>query len=210
VLKIKKFLLFICFYGLVFSFGVGASEKEEVFFKKCIDGDTAIFILNNEEIKVRFLAIDTPESVSTTKEWTIEGEMASVYTCDKITNAKIIELEFDPKSNKTDKYGRYLAWIWVDKNLLQEELLSLGYGKVEYIYGDYLYLERLYSAEETAKKSELGIWENRDKSKNEEKEKIIDFFDLSTILLVLFLLYMINKSAFKKFVRIFSLVNECR
>ena len=39
-----------------------ANEKKEVEFKSCIDGDTARFIMDKEEIKVRFLAIDTPET----------------------------------------------------------------------------------------------------------------------------------------------------
>lgn len=43
-------------------------SKKEVKLSKCVDGDTARFILNKEEIKARFLAIDTPESVHPTKE----------------------------------------------------------------------------------------------------------------------------------------------
>lgn len=63
----KKIMLIICAF-LTFTANVYANEKETVKFKKCVDGDTAVFTVNNEDIKVRFLAIDTPETVHPTKK----------------------------------------------------------------------------------------------------------------------------------------------
>lgn len=150
----KLFSAFIIFFCL----SVNAKALDIVSFNECIDGDTASFILDDNEIKVRFLAIDTPETVHPKKEVDQVGELASVYTCNKIKNAKTIKLEYDDNSDKLDKYKRVLAWIWVDDVLLQEELISLGYAKVEYIYGDYKYLDNLYSLEKSAKESNLGLW----------------------------------------------------
>ena len=42
------------------------AEEIEVKLSKCVDGDTAKFIYNDEVITARFLAIDTPESVHPT------------------------------------------------------------------------------------------------------------------------------------------------
>ena len=57
----------IIFLTILFCFiSVNAKEKKEVSFSKCTDGDTASVILNKKEIKLRFLAIDTPESVHPT------------------------------------------------------------------------------------------------------------------------------------------------
>ena len=36
--------------------------QKSVNFKSCIDGDTAVFIINDENVTVRFLAIDAPEN----------------------------------------------------------------------------------------------------------------------------------------------------
>lgn len=44
------------------------SEKLQVIYYKTIDGDTAKFKLNDKVITVRFLGIDTPETVHTQKE----------------------------------------------------------------------------------------------------------------------------------------------
>lgn len=153
----KKCLLF-CFMFLCFNINVYASDKIEVQLKKCVDGDTARFIYKNEEIKARFLAIDTPESVHPTKEAEPFGKEASEYTCQKLTNANKIVLEYDPKSDKTDKYDRHLVWVYVDDMLLQKDLISKGYAKVEYIYGKYKYLDELEIIEQEAKSEKLGIW----------------------------------------------------
>ena len=158
--KFFYYFLYIIIVINIFASNINASDYDIVKFNKCIDGDTASFILDEEIIKVRFLAIDTPESVHPKKEVDPIGILASNYTCEKLKNAKEIKLEYDPGSNKKDKYSRLLAWIWVDNSLLQEELIKLGYAKVYYIYGNYKYTTQLYEIEEKAKKDKLGIWEN--------------------------------------------------
>lgn len=151
----KKIIIIVL---TLITLNVNANTKETIKFKRCVDGDTAIFIINNEETRVRFLAIDTPETVHPTKEVEKYGKNASEYTCNRITNAKKIEIEYDDGSTKVDKYNRTLGWIYVDGNMLQEELVKIGYASVKYIYGKYKYTEKLYEVEEEAKKQKLGIW----------------------------------------------------
>ncbi len=168
--SIFKYLFLLLAFFSVTSI-VNASNKDSVKFEKCIDGDTASFILNKEIIKVRFLAIDTPETVHPTKEAQKFGKNASEYTCNKISKAKKIILEYDEGSTKTDKYNRNLAWVWVDGSLLQKELVSIGYAKVKYIYGNYLYTDALYELEDIAKSNNLGVW-------NSLEAKLTVFFDI--------------------------------
>ncbi len=134
------------------------SDKVEVQYSACVDGDTIKVIIDGEKYTVRLLAIDTPETVKPGTEVQPYGKEASEYTCDKIKNASKIELEYDEGSDKTDKYDRLLAWVYVDDSLLQKDLLSLGYAKVAYIYGDYKYTNDLYEVEKEAASSKLGIW----------------------------------------------------
>jgi uncharacterized repeat protein (TIGR02543 family) len=154
----KALLINILFWLCIIM--VDANTKEEVSLNKCVDGDTAVFNVGSEEIKVRFLAIDTPETVHPTKEVEAYGKDASEYTCNKLQNATTIELEYDDKSSKLDKYGRTLAWIWVDNSLLQQELIEIGYAKVAYIYGKYSYLDTLYEKQAEAKEQNLGLWQD--------------------------------------------------
>lgn len=144
---------------------VYANEKIDAKFKSCIDGDTARFIVNNQEIKVRFLAIDTPETNHPQKKEELYGKEAKEYTCNKITNANKIILEFDNNSEKKDKYNRYLAWVFVDDNLIQKELIKNGLAKVAYIYGDYKYTDELLIEEQKAKNNKIGLFSEIDKQK---------------------------------------------
>lgn len=155
-----KKILVILLTSFICITNVFANTKETVKFKKCVDGDTAVFLINQKETKVRFLAIDTPETVSPTKGVEAYGKNASEYTCTKITKAKKIVLEYDDGSTELDKYGRKLAWVYVDGSLLQKELVSVGYAKVKYIYGKYAYTQMLYEEQAKAKEQKLGIWSN--------------------------------------------------
>lgn len=147
----------ICILLCIFCINVYA-DSEVVTLNACVDGDTVWFNYNGEKSKFRFLAMDTPESVHPTKEIEAYGKEASDYTCELLTNAKEIIVQFDADSDIQDKYDRYLAWIWVDGELLQEKLVEKGYAQVAYIYGDYFYTNSLCKVQQSAKNAELGIW----------------------------------------------------
>lgn len=138
---------------------------DEVKLSKCVDGDTIKVKIDNKEYTVRMLAIDTPESVHPDKKVEYYGKEASEYTCNIVSNAKKIELEYDSGSDKTDKYDRLLAWVIVDGELLQDKLVSLGYAKVAYLYGDYKYTSLLEEHQELASAKNLGIWNQQEKDK---------------------------------------------
>ena len=160
-----KRIVYFIIISLFFTTNVYA-ESIELKFSKCIDGDTAEFIYNEEKIKVRMLAIDTPETVHPTKGEEPYGKDASNYTCNKITNAKKIVLEFDENSDKFDKYNRYLGWIFVDDSLLQKELIKNGLAKIDYLYGDYKYTDDLEKTQELAQKEKINIWSEYEEEKD--------------------------------------------
>ena len=153
----KKCFVFICFFFFN-TLNIFSLDKIEVKLNKCIDGDTAKFYVNNKVETVRFLAINSPElgdSNHGDEPYSVE---ARDFTCEMLTNASLIELEFDPKSNKKDKYNRLLAWIYVDNELLQSKIIKEGLAEVKYIYDDYMYVDELRILETSAKGNNLGIW----------------------------------------------------
>ena len=157
----KKFIIFILLFINIPS--VSANEKINVSLEKCVDGDTAWFIKENEKIKTRFLAIDTPESTTKVEEY---GKEASKYTCSMLTNANIIEIEYDSNSDKTDKYNRHLVWVFVDGELLQRKIIEEGLAEIAYLYGDYKYTDILNIAQSEAKNKQLGLWSNKTEANN--------------------------------------------
>jgi len=134
--------------------------NDTVNFSKCIDGDTLKVKKSKEEITVRMLAIDTPELDKNGNKGEYYANEASEFTCNKIKNAKKIELEYDINSDRTDKYDRVLAWVFVDGELLQDDLVKNGYAKVAYLYADYKYTSVLKESQELASAKEMGIWDS--------------------------------------------------
>lgn len=166
--KVVMIFLFFC----LFITNVYA-ERVSVKFEACVDGDTIKVMLDNKKTTVRFLAIDTPETVHPTKGEQPFGKEASNYTCDKVKNAKKLEIEYDEGSTKTDKYNRVLGWVFTDDTLLQKDLVSLGYAKVAYLYGDYKYTEDLKKEESIAKSKKLGVWSLEEETTTKKIEKTI-------------------------------------
>lgn len=99
----------------------------EVTLTKAIDGDTADFIdpyskTLKGSFRVRFLGIDTPESTFRTDPW---GKEASKFTKNKLEQADTIVLEAE--GARTETYGRYLAFVWIDGKLFNLELVQEAY-----------------------------------------------------------------------------------
>ena len=152
-----------------------STDKEVVTLDKCVDGDTASFIINGKKKKVRFLGIDTPESVHPYKEVEEYGKDASEYTCYILKNANTLELSYENNLSKTDKYGRILAWVWADDDLVQKKLVSIGYAEVKYIYANYSKLDELIKAQENARTKRLGIWYDYKEQKYSNKTYTVTF-----------------------------------
>lgn len=183
----KKFTFFI----FIFILGIGniqASNRTKVILKQCVDGDTAKFIVHNKIETVRFLAIDTPEVKHPTKGREPFGKIASHYTCDILKKANTIELEFED-GNKTDKYNRLLAWVFVDNTLLQDDLIKKGYAKVAYLYDDYRYNNLLKVHETEAKLKEVGIWNNQ----NMKRMTIFQIMVSVICVLIVIILFITNQ-----------------
>ncbi len=160
-MKRKLFRLFLdmLIFLIIFIF-INLSNENKAVFSSCIDGDTFKLIFKGEEKTIRLLAIDTPESVHPTKKDEYYGKESSDYTCNLLKEATQIKLEFDNNSDYEDKYGRLLAWIFIDDELLQSKLVSGGYVKVAYLYDKYKYTNLLLKNQDDAKQRRLGIWYN--------------------------------------------------
>ena len=134
----------------------GNNERITVTLDRCIDGDTARFFINGESISVRFLAIDAPEITGGQNE--PFGQESSDFACDRLTYANLLELEYEYGRRKTDRFDRHLAWIFVDGNLLQKELLERGYAHTAFLDGVNEYVHELKEIERRAQQEQVGIW----------------------------------------------------
>lgn len=129
----------------------------KVTFDHGIDGDTASFVVEGEKKTVRFFVIDTPELSPKPAPF---GLSAKQYTTQKLQDAKEIYLQSDKLDSLFDstERRRLLAWIWVDGELLNYQLVRLGLATVKYVNNDKMaYLKALKEAEKQAKKEGLGL-----------------------------------------------------
>ena len=175
--------------------------KEQVEFISCVDGDTIWVKKDNKEIKVRMISINAPEIEHEDIKEEPYGEESKEFVCNTLSKANKIELEYDSHSKKEDKYGRTLAWIWVDDKLLQELIVKKGLAKVDYVYDEYEYSLYLCKIENKAIKNKKGIWKQEkdigyckgkdvssielDKKDEREEEVLTDSFIYSAIAAVI-------------------------
>lgn len=137
-------------------------EKIPVQLVRSVDGDTSDFLLNDETIRVRYLLIDTPETVMPGVSVQPFAQEASDRTTELLGNASVIEIMFDrgdQKENTVDREPRFLAYVLVDGKLVQDILVREGLARIAYVSkGNTTYLEQLSAGENNAKTQKLGIW----------------------------------------------------
>src|SRR5690349_739041 len=91
---------------------------------KTVDGDTVDVQVSPSRVeRVRLLGIDTPETKDPRKPVQCYGPEASAYTHQRLFG-RAVRLETDAEVH--DKYGRLLAYIYVDGARFDDELLRLG------------------------------------------------------------------------------------
>lgn len=141
---------------------------------KNIDGDTIkVELESGKEETVRFLLIDTPETKHPRLGVQPFGPAASDFVKQHAGKGKKIQLEFDVSDR--EKYGRLLAYVWVDGQMLNRMLVEQGLARVAYVYApNTKYVDYLRETQEKAQAAEKGIWsvENYVTDKGFDKETV--------------------------------------
>ncbi len=117
------------------------------------DGNT-ITVLNSEtmkDVKIRLYGIDTPEKGQAF------GKKAKQFTSDMVFG-KVVEVEV----MDTDRYGRTVALVAVNKQILNEELLKAGYAWVYYQYCHEMICHAWADYQFAAKLDKRGLWRDPD------------------------------------------------
>ena len=123
---------------------------------RVIDGDTIQISYNGIKEKLRLIGIDTPESVHPDESRNVEfGKTASDYTKSKL-EGKEVSLEFDVQER--DKYGRLLAYVYLDGIMFNKTLLKEGYAKLSTYPPNVKYVEEFTKIQEKARENKVGIW----------------------------------------------------
>jgi micrococcal nuclease len=120
---------------------------------RVVDGDT---LLLKNRARVRLIGVDAPESVKPDAAIEPWGTEAAEFTR-SVVAAHEVRLQFDRE--RVDRYGRFLAYVWVEDQLLNEELLRAGLARWEqqYHYSPSM-KTRFRKAQQEAQQTQRGMW----------------------------------------------------
>jgi micrococcal nuclease len=125
---------------------------------KVVDGDTFwAAIDNSNEIKIRLIGVDAPESRKTgKKEIGYFGKESNDYL-HKLISGKKVRLEFDVE--KYDQYRRVLAYVYLeDGTFVNAELLKQGYANVMTIPPNVKHADEFVRYVHKARRTHKGMW----------------------------------------------------
>ncbi len=151
--------------------------KEGIKVFSVIDGDTIRYKDENWTLQsVRLLGVDAPESnTARYKKTECYGKEAKDYLTQRLKGHSV-QLKFE-EGQESDRYGRLLAYVWLEDTLINEELIAQGFAR-EYTYKQaYSQQEKFKKAEQKAQSDQLGMWNqnhcpNLLKQEEESKQNI--------------------------------------
>jgi micrococcal nuclease len=135
-----------------------------------VDGDTLRLRVGQDRELLRLIGIDTPESrVNKRAEKQAERSETDTQTIIKLgERAKSavsgmapvgtrVTVEFDVE--RRDHYGRLLGYVHLpDGSMLNEKILSMGYGKLLTVPPNTRHLSRLQRAFTEGRSARRGLW----------------------------------------------------
>lgn len=93
---------------------------------KVVDGDTIHVQVAATREKVRYIGVDTPETVKPGTPVQCFGEQASEFNHD-LVEGESVRLRYDRELR--DAYGRLLAYVYVGETFVNAELVAGGYAR---------------------------------------------------------------------------------
>jgi micrococcal nuclease len=133
-----------------------ANNRTQVRVSRVVSGQTLEVLGMAEQPNlispVRLLGLDAPDLRQ--NPWGYESRAALARLIGD--QEKSVTLEFDVQAK--DNFGRILAYVWKDDQLLNEELLKQGYALFVSRSPNHKYDQRLERAQQWARLMEKGIW----------------------------------------------------
>ena len=129
--------------------------KVEATVTRVIDGDTIEVNLEGTTYKVRYIGIDTPETVHPSQPVECFGKEASAKNSE-LVEGKIVRLEKDV--SETDRYGRLLRYVWVGDIFVNDYLVRQGYAYASTYPPDVKYADQFAQAQTEAIENNRGLW----------------------------------------------------
>ncbi len=122
---------------------------------RVVDGDTIDVEIKGKIERVRYIGIDTPETVDPRKPVQCFGVEASKKN-KELVEGKMVRLEKDITDR--DRYKRLLRYIWLGDTLINQMLVEQGFAASYSYPPDIKYQDKFVVAEKKAREDKLGLW----------------------------------------------------
>ncbi|TSC58089.1 MAG: micrococcal nuclease [Candidatus Peregrinibacteria bacterium Greene0416_19] len=123
---------------------------------RVIDGDTIeVTLHDNATEKIRFIGIDTPETVDPRQPVECFGKEAS-RNMQSLVAGKAVRLDADPAQER-DRYQRLLRYVHVDDQDIGAAMIRDGYA-LSYKRYPHPRLEEYNALERSAREEGRGLW----------------------------------------------------
>jgi len=120
-----------------------------------VDGDTIEVELAGRVEDVRYIGVDTPESVAPGQPVECFGLAASEFNAELVAGERV-RLRFDVE--RRDDYGRLLAYVYVGERFVNAELLREGFARTLTIAPNDSFAARFARLEQAAGRAGRGLW----------------------------------------------------
>lgn len=122
---------------------------------RVVDGDTIHVQIAGREYTVRYIGIDTPETVAPGRPVECYGPEASRRNRELVQGRQVM-LEKDV--SETDRFGRLLRYVWVDGQMVNALMVAEGYASAATFPPDVKYAELFVRLEAEARANNRGLW----------------------------------------------------
>ncbi len=122
---------------------------------RVVDGDTIKVQIGDRRETVRYIGVDTPETVKPGSGVQCYGKQASGFNR-KLVDARNVKLTLD--RDPRDRYGRLLAYVSVDGKAINEALLQGGFARTIEIPPNVARAARFRRFEARAQADGRGLW----------------------------------------------------
>jgi len=132
--------------------GTAAARLERV-----IDGDTIVARIGGRDERVRYIGIDTPETVKPNTPVQCFGPQAHDLNARLLGRAGApLTLRFDRELR--DRYGRLLAYVFHDGQFVNAQLIAAGAARTLTIAPNTARAARLDALQQAARMAGRGLW----------------------------------------------------
>ena len=122
---------------------------------RVVDGDTIEVAIGGDTEDVRYIGVDTPESVAPGQPVECFGKRASRFNA-RLVEGERVRLVFDDE--RRDKYGRFLAYVHAGDVFVNAELVRRGYARTLAIAPNTDRAGLFDRLEQAAGNAGLGLW----------------------------------------------------